>query len=110
MRRKLVGGSIAVLLALFAVWFFAFRNRGEASQPVKTGSARSAKIATGSAKPAQDDKKPELPRIAPKWMLDVDPEGPLTLEGQVVGPDGKGVAKAEVWLGSVPPRTIVAED
>ena len=43
------------------------------------------------------------------WDLDLDPEGPLQLEGQVLDADGHGVAGAEVWLGSVPPRTAKTE-
>ncbi|MBA3818450.1 MAG: carboxypeptidase regulatory-like domain-containing protein, partial [Deltaproteobacteria bacterium] len=59
------------------------------------------------AKPTEE----AAPRgMAPRWSLDVDREGPLRLEGQVVGPDGKGVPHAEVWLGSVPPRTMKAEE
>ena len=112
MRRKLVGGSLVVVLGLVAVWFFWLRDRGEAAKPKQAdGSARSAQI-TPTEKPAEKpEQQPSAPRGgAPRWALDLDPEGPLTLEGQVLGPDGKGVAKAEVWLGSVPPRTAVTED
>src|SRR5688500_13309590 len=110
MRRKLVGGSIVLVLALVAVWFFWLRDRGEKAAKPDAGSARSAAI-TPAAKPPEQPATEEPRRgMSPKWSLDVDREGPLTLEGQVVGPDGKGVAKAEVWLGSVPPRTTVSED
>jgi protocatechuate 3,4-dioxygenase beta subunit len=47
--------------------------------------------------------------MAPRWALDVDPEGPLRLEGQVVDADGHGVGGAEVWLSSVPPRSAKSE-
>jgi uncharacterized GH25 family protein len=111
MRRKLVGGSLVVVLGLVAVWFLWLRDRGEAAKSKSTsGSARSAQI-TPTEKPAKPAEPQSAPRgAAPRWALDLDPAGPLTLEGQVLGPDGKGVAKAEVWLGSVPPRTAVTED
>ena len=112
MRRKLVGGSLVVVLGLIAIWFFWLRDRGEAAKPEEAGgSARSAQI-TPTEKPAdKTEQQASSPRSAAlRWALDLDPEGPLTLEGQVLGPDGKGVAKAEVWLGSVPPRTAVTED
>jgi len=110
MRRTLVGGLLALVVALFVVWFFWLRDRGGEQPPVKEGSGRSAAITPAAPKPA-DSAPAEAPRgMAPKWLQDVDREGPLTLEGQVVDPDGNGVAKAEVWLGSVPPRTAVTED
>lgn len=111
MRRTLVAGLVALVVALLLVWFFWLRDRGDDKKPDKAGgSARSAKV----EKPKTPEKAPE-PKEAPrgnlpKWALDLDKEGPLTLEGQVVGPDGKGVAQAEVWLSSVPPRTATTED
>ncbi|HLL24862.1 MAG TPA: carboxypeptidase regulatory-like domain-containing protein [Kofleriaceae bacterium] len=110
MNRKLVAGSVAVVVGLVLVWFFWLRDRGDTKPPAKAGSARSSEI-TPAAPPADKPQDAPAPRgMAPKWALDLDREGPLTLEGQVIGPDGKGVPKAEVWLGSVPPRTAVAED
>jgi uncharacterized GH25 family protein len=111
MRRTLVGGIVALVVALLLVWFFWLRDRGDDKKPESAGSARSAKV----EKPKTPDKQSEAPKDAPrgnlpKWALDLDKEGPLTLEGQVIGPDGKGVAKAEVWLSSVPPRTATTED
>ncbi len=53
------------------------------------------------------------PRPREVWhragRLDIDPEGPLRLEGQVVGPDGQGVGDAEVSIDSVPKRTTKTE-
>ena len=34
--------------------------------------------------------------MAPRWQLDIDPEGPLQLEGQVVDAQGHGVGGADV--------------
>jgi protocatechuate 3,4-dioxygenase beta subunit len=108
MNRKVLGGVIALVVVVVGVWFFAFRDRGKASEPVAEGSGR-----TGSAAlPKPETKQPEIgPRgQAPRWSLDVDPEGTLQLEGQVQGPDGKGVGGADVWLASVPPRTTKTDD
>lgn len=111
MNRKLVAAGAAVVVVLVVVWFAFVRDRGGEKPKPETNSGR-----TGSAdlaKPTPEPPKPsgETPRGgAPRWVLDVDPEGPLTLAGQVLGPDGKGVGGAEVWLGSNPPRTAKAED
>ncbi|MDQ3333634.1 MAG: carboxypeptidase-like regulatory domain-containing protein [Myxococcota bacterium] len=110
MKRTLVGGSIAIVVGLLVVWFFWLRDRGDKPAPAK-GSERSAAITPGSAPvPTEQPASADAPRMAPHWLQDIDRAGPLTLEGQVVDADGKGVAKAEVWLGSVPPRTAVTED
>ena len=103
MNRKHVVGALALVVALVAVWFFAFRDRNEDNAPASR-QARNGKVELPKpqAKPAGDDNAPS--GIAPRWLLDVDPEGPLRLEGQVIDEDGKGVGGAEVWLGSVPPR------
>jgi uncharacterized GH25 family protein len=109
MKRSLVA-VVAVLFALLLVWFFWLRDRGDKKPDVGRGSARSATVEPPPAKPA-DKPAEEAPKLqAPRWMMDVDKVGSFVLEGQVVGPDGKGVAKAAVWLGSVPPRTATTED
>jgi Carboxypeptidase regulatory-like domain len=109
MKRALVA-VVAVVIALLLVWFLWLRDRGDHKPAVAEGSGRSAKVEP-TPKPA-DKPAQEAPKSmqAPRWMMDVDKVGTLVLEGQVVGPDGKGVAKAEVWLGSVPPRTATTED
>lgn len=109
MKRTLVGGSLALVVALVLVWFFWLRDRGESKTPTPHGGARSAEI-KAPVKPAEQPAEPPATIATPHWMQDADREGPLTLEGQVVGPDGTGIAKAEVWLGSVPPRTATTED
>lgn len=108
---KRIVGVVAIVVAVFLVWFFWLRERGDSKPDAKDGSARSAKVEPAPQKPA-DKPAEDAPRSmqAPRWMMDVDKVGTLVLEGQVVGPDGKGVAKAEVWLGSVPPRTATTED
>lgn len=113
MRRKLIGGAAVLVLGLFAVWYFGLRGRGGAADEGAGSGARSAKIEPGraGAAPAAGGRSGQLPRGgAPRWSLDPDREGTLSLEGQVVGPDGRGVGGAEVWLSSVPPRTTKSED
>lgn len=111
MNRKLVGGVLALVLAAVAIWLLFVRDRG-GSPPSPGADVRKPDIPAGSARPA-DPAQPE--REGPRggrvqFELDVDPEGPLPLEGQVLGPDGKAIAGAEVRLDSNPPRTTKSED
>lgn len=110
MNRKLVGGAVAAVIAAIAIWLL-FGRGGKEPVKVATDVPRSADV---QVKPLETPKaQPEqaAPRgMAPRWSLDVDPAGPLPLEGQVVGADGKGVGGAKVWLGSVPPRSTTSEE
>ncbi len=106
MNRKVLGGVVALAVVIVSVWLLFLRGGsssedGDGTRPGKrTGKAS---IATRSA--------PDSIRSgAMRWSLDADPEGPLQLEGQVVGPDNKGVGGAVVWIGSVPPRQAVTDD
>ncbi len=109
MNRKHVGVLAGLVLVALAVWFFAFRDRAASTKPAEPQHARNGKIET--PKPtAKADDTPAPQGMAPRWALDIDPEGPLRLEGQVVDEAGHGVGGAEVWLGSVPPRTAKSED
>jgi protocatechuate 3,4-dioxygenase beta subunit len=111
MNRKLLGGVAALVLVLVAVWFLWLRHRGDdAAKDIDKSKARTAAITPAATQPANSDDKPAPRGVAPKWTLDKDPEGPLRLEGQVLGPDGKGIGGAEVRLGSVPARTAKSED
>jgi protocatechuate 3,4-dioxygenase beta subunit len=106
MNRK-VAAVAAIVVALFAVWFLVLRDRGDKkAEPTKEAKA---KVEIPKPEPKKDDSPPPQ-GMAPRWSLDVDPEGPLRLEGQVVDEDGHGVGGAEVWLGSVPPRKATSED
>ena len=115
MNKRVLAGIVAAVIAAVAGWFFVLRGGDKTpDKEPDTGSARSGQIAAGSATPEKRDLPPPdqaAPRgMAPRWSLDKDPEGPLPLEGQVVGPDGKGVGGAKVWLASVPPRETTSED
>src|ERR1700733_2722493 len=106
MNRKLVA-TLVVLAVAAVIVSRIVRLHGDAARTA-ADHPRTAEIKPTIA--AKRDE-PAAPRgIAPRWSLDLDPEGPLRLEGQVVGPDGRGIAGATVSLGSVPPRKVTAED
>jgi uncharacterized GH25 family protein len=109
MNRKLAGALAALVVALVAVWFFACRDRGATRKPAPEHT-RTAKVEPPKPPAKASDDPPPPSGMAPRWALDVDPEGPLRLEGQVIDEDGHGVGGAEVWLGSVPPRSTKTED
>ncbi|MFN0246975.1 MAG: carboxypeptidase regulatory-like domain-containing protein, partial [Kofleriaceae bacterium] len=110
MKRRLVG-MLAVVVAIAAAIILYLQLRGrDVKGPDKVSVSRGG---SGSAMvPATPKAQPEAPpqRPAQKWTLDTDPEGPLRLEGQVLGPDGKGVANALVAITTVPPRSVNADD
>jgi uncharacterized GH25 family protein len=108
MKRRLAG-VLAVVVAIVAAIIYLQLRGGDKK------SFETAPIARGSGsaivpKPKAPDEAPPPQRPAQKWTLDTDPEGPLVLEGQVLGPDGKGVSKARVAITSVPPRSVTADD
>ena len=107
-RKYAVAGAVLVVVA-FAVWFFAIRDRSEQKTAAPT-QARSGKIELPKQEATPADEGPAPTGMAPRWLLDVDPEGPLRLEGQVVDRDGKGVGGANVTLGSVPARHAKTEE
>jgi uncharacterized GH25 family protein len=110
MTRKHVAVLAALAAVVLAVWFFLGRDRGDdtkaSSSHARTGKLDLPKLAS---KPAHDDS-PAPRGMAPRRSLDIDPEGPLRLEGQVQDEDGDGVGGAVVWLDSVPPRSAKTED
>ena len=107
MNRKLISAGAIVAIAL-AIWFAASGHHDKASAP--SDKPRTGKIEVpATAVAPQTPAAPAPQGIAPKWSLDVDPEGPLRLEGQVLGPDGKGLLGAQIWLSSVPQRSATSE-
>lgn len=108
MNRRALGGVVALVVVLVGVWFFWLRgNDAESEKREAEDGKRSAAI--NVVRPGDKPEQPQRQQ-APRWTLDTDPSGPLRMEGQVLGPDGKGVAGAEVWLASVPPRSTKTED
>ena len=109
MTRK---NNLALVLVLVVAVGAALVARRGCSKPDPVAPTEPPKVTQVDpwAKAAKGDTKPAAPRgMAPRWSLDLDPEGPLQLEGQVVDADGHGVAGAEVWLSSVPPRSAKTE-
>ncbi len=108
MNRKLLGVLGGVLVIAVAVWFFALKGRGASKPTPATPTAVVMPAAgSGSAAPASEAAPQGM---APTWIADADPDGPLRLEGQVMDEHGDGVAKAIVAISSVPPRTATTED
>src|SRR3954467_2544785 len=108
MSRKIIVGLLALGVVVVGAWLVR-RARGHYATPAGD-HARSAAITPPAEAPKRSDPGPAPRGLAPRWSLDVDPEGPLRLEGQVLDSEGKGVGGAEVWLGSVPARTTRTED
>ncbi|HEX7702895.1 MAG TPA: carboxypeptidase-like regulatory domain-containing protein, partial [Kofleriaceae bacterium] len=96
MNRKLVGVVGLVLVVVGAYLLFFRHHAGPAKPPAKPPS-KATQYSVASKAPAM------------KLQIDLDREGPLRLEGQVIDGDGHGVGGAEVWLGTVPPRTTKSE-
>jgi hypothetical protein len=102
MKRKLAGGLAVLLVAVVVIWWIEHRGEPAKTQAPATHAQRSMKLAVPRTQPAASASQRE-------WARDVDPEGPLRLEGQVVDADGSGVGGATVWLSSVPPRSATTE-
>jgi protocatechuate 3,4-dioxygenase beta subunit len=115
MNKKLVAAALALVAVLGAVWWFKFHKATPKSTVVAASGSGSA-TGSGATKPATEDrwaKTTENVDVAPtsaRWSFDIDPQGNLPLEGQVLGPDGKGVANADVWLSSVPPQSTKSKE
>jgi len=109
MSRKIVVGLLALGVVAVGLWFGVLRPRRQDPEPADVHT-RSAAITPPPATPAKPAEPGAAPRgLAPRWTLDPDADGPLQLEGQVLGPDGTGVGGAEVWLGAVPAKTARTE-
>ncbi len=110
MNRR-IAGAIAVVVALAALVLFLHFRSGEPAAPKTASTARtgsSSAMIPPTREAPQEASPPQRP--AQRWTLDTDPEGPLRLEGQVLGPDGRGVGNALVAITTVPPRTVTADD
>ena len=105
MAKKLLPVALLVVVAAFAVWYFALRSTGDAKKPT---------VAQGSAKP-QLPKFGERPQrdgnveMSQRFQIDDDPKGSLRLEGQVVDENDAPVAAVTVTISSNPPRSTETE-
>lgn len=107
--KKIAIATIVVALAGALVYWFGFRDRG--------GSERRPTVAAGTADPwdaprKKQDDGPKMPGgggdrggAMPKLSFEVDPDGRLLLEGQVLDEQDRPVAGAEVRISSSPART-----
>jgi protocatechuate 3,4-dioxygenase beta subunit len=110
MSRKTLAAGLGIAAIAAAIWFAWFRHRDRSDAPAHAEPTAVATAPASTPAPAHADERSPQGR-APTWIVDADPDGTLRLEGQVVDADGHAVAGAEVWLGSVPPRsTQSAED
>lgn len=100
MNRKLVGGIAVLIVAIAVVLFVRHRHEPGNAAPSPAGSSSRAKI---------DLKIPTTTPTQSEWARDLDPEGPLRLEGQVLDEGGAGVGSAVVWLSSVPPQSTTTQ-
>lgn len=105
--KKLALVGVAVALTAALVYWFGFRDRGATA-------ARPGAVAKGEPDPwdapakarAADKRAADRPAgPMPKMAFEVDPEGHLLLEGQVLDEQDHPVAGAEVRLSAVPART-----
>ncbi len=99
--RKTLGGLTAVVVGIAVALFVRDRRAPEKHAGAPPPSA--------SEKAKLDLRVPSATPTNRQWARDVDPDGPLRLEGQVVDDGGAGVGGATVWLSSVPPRSATTE-
>lgn len=110
MNRRVVALLVGLLIAITLIAWWRWPRGATEPPQVGSGPERAGALAPGGA-PAAREEAAQAPRApVARWSLDVDPEGPLRLEGQVVDADGKGVAGADVALGSVPTRRATTDD
>jgi protocatechuate 3,4-dioxygenase beta subunit len=110
MNRRLVALGVAAIVALFLIWFFAIRDRGEGGSGTKPGAGKPVAGAKIPVRAGGDTATPDEPITTTADVWNPDPAGDLVLEGQVLGDGDAPVAGAEVVLSSVPPRTTVSDD
>ena len=106
MNRKVLGALVGVAVVAVAIWFLAARGGGEPGPKVAAPGGKPGKLAIA----APESQSAAARALAPTSSFDLDPEGPLRLEGQVQDVDGTPVAGAEVQISTTPPRTATTED
>lgn len=115
MTRNRALAVVGVVVAAVAIWFLFLRGDKQPEVAPTAGSGRDGKVVAPAAGSAggehhEAESAAEAPKgMAPRWQIDLDPEGTERLEGQVLDPDGHGVGGAEVTISSVPSRTTKTE-
>ncbi len=111
-RKHLAIGGIAAILAALALYFLVLRgdDAGQAAGPGAAGGPTREGATPRVGRDAGADAPPTASADDVRARLDPpDPDGPIRLEGQVLGPDDQPLGGAEVWLTSRPPRKAVSE-
>ena len=109
-NRKILAALVAVVVVVLGGGFLALRGHGSGKHEAKPKPAPTKPDIWASAATQSPGEDAPMPSgMAPRWQHDVDPEGPLRLEGQVVDADGHGVGGASVWLSAVPPKWATTE-
>lgn len=110
MRKNVFVLVVVVVLVAIGAWRLWPRpaaHRAATPSPAAAGT----QPAKGDPwqKPTEDNTKREVPAPA-NWILDRDPEGVITVEGQVLGPDGAPLPGATVALSSNPVRLTQSDE
>ena len=107
MTRRIVA-IVALAVVAVVVYLLWFRSGDGATAGTKD-PARSAKVQGGRATDREQRDPAINARVPERFTLDIDPDGPLRLEGQVLDADGKGVGNAEVWITTAPDRSTTTD-
>jgi len=112
MTRRSLGGVSALILVAGAVlsYLFLFADDAPVAAPEPLDTAKVVGDQTVAPKRVSSDAPPAASPAMLTDVIDPDPEGPLRLEGQVLGPQDSPIGGAIVTLDSNPPRTAVTED
>ena len=109
MNRKVLGALVGVAVVAVAIWLLFLRG-GKDDAKVADTAKTAGRVAQPIAPQQPESQSAAARSLASNWSLDLDPDGPLRLEGQVQGPTGEPIAGAEVTLSSSPRRTTKSED
>jgi uncharacterized GH25 family protein len=102
MKRALI--VVVLFAAVIGVWLKVFQGGGSSNKPKTQPTEKEKKLIT--LNPSKRDLSEEQKKIA----HEDDPNGPLTLSGQVIGVDGKFAPGATVSIDSHPPRVTVTDE
>lgn len=104
--KKLVAIGVGLTVAAVLAYWFGFRDRGGAARtPVATQPKDDPWNAPAAGRAARRDASEAPTGPMPKLAFEVDPDGPLRLEGLVLDEHEQPVPAAEVRISSSPGRT-----
>ncbi len=103
MKTKILGvGVLLLALAGGLIWSLSNSSKSKSTKPAVTSSQK--------PKVAMTMPGPPPARASVPMQRELDPEGSLRLEGQVIDENEQGVAGANVAISSMPPRFAQTED